>query len=377
MRHSPTIRALAILGALSLVACSDDPAPADADADADADTDLDADLDADAGLDADLDADADEDAPPDPAWEAFVAAREGYLRALAVPVAECIVSEDTSNPAFHGCYDWHSAVHATWALLAIGRVLGDDEAAALANAQLGADAVAGELAQLEAGELAAAELPYGYAWLLTLAVERERGGATDLVPLAEVAAEALEAYVGGLTSDQIDRALGAADYDNLSWALFNLLAWARQRGDVERAAWVEAFVVDEVLPREDVCPLSGAGEETGNFFSPALQRATVLFAALPEPELEAWIAANVPALFDLEPLEAPMGVHPAGLNFSRTWGLHALFEATGERRFRGLYLHHVEAHMALPAYWAENYDFYSHWVPQFGIYGILLGFDEP
>jgi hypothetical protein len=292
-------------------------------------------------------------------------------------VSECIVRDDTSSPAFHGCYDWHSAVHATWALLAIGRALGDADAEALASSMLGVDALAGELAQLEAGDLEAMEVPYGYAWLLTLAVERERGGHDDLVPLAEVAAGVLEEHVASLAAEQIDRALGAADYDNLSWELFNLHAWARQRGDGTRAAWVEAFVVDEVLPREDVCPLSGAPAETANFFSPALQRAMLLIATLPEPELEDWVADHVPAAFEIEPLEAPMGVHPAGLNFSRTWGLHALYGATGDRRFRDLYVGHIEAHMELTGYWAENYDFYSHWVPQFGIYGILLGYGVP
>ncbi len=31
--------------------------------------------------------------------------------------------------------------------------------------------------------------------------------------------------------------------------------------------------------------------------------------------------------------------------------------------------------MAMPEHWAENYDFYSHWVAQLGVYAILMSID--
>src|ERR1700744_694838 len=37
---------------------------------------------------------------------------------LAAPIAICVAHHDTDNPAFHGCMDWHSAVHGVWALSA-------------------------------------------------------------------------------------------------------------------------------------------------------------------------------------------------------------------------------------------------------------------
>src|SRR5262245_47626768 len=40
---------------------------------------------------------------------------------LARPIAECLARRDTEHAAFHGCIDWHSAVHAAWALSAYTR----------------------------------------------------------------------------------------------------------------------------------------------------------------------------------------------------------------------------------------------------------------
>ena len=37
-----------------------------------------------------------------------------------------------------------------------------------------------------------------------------------------------------------------------------------------------------------------------------------------------------------------------------------------------MYETHVEWHLDHPEYWAENYDAYAHWVPQFGVYAVAL-----
>ena len=72
----------------------------------------------------------------DPAWDAFVDARASYLEALAAPIVACIQQEDTAHPAFHGCIDWHSAVHASYALLALYRLTGEPSYLELVDATL-------------------------------------------------------------------------------------------------------------------------------------------------------------------------------------------------------------------------------------------------
>ena len=47
--------------------------------------------------------------------------------ALAAAVREAVARDDTDHIAFHGCIDWHSAVHGTWALTAYTRMTGDTQ----------------------------------------------------------------------------------------------------------------------------------------------------------------------------------------------------------------------------------------------------------
>ncbi len=325
--------------------------------------------------DADLEDSVDADETEDPRWEEFLSRRENHLRALSEPIVECVGRSDTGHPAFHGCYDWHSAVHGCWALLALSRATGDRGFADVVDRILTSEAAAGELAQIESGSLTRQELPYGYAWFLHLARERALAGQDDLEAMARVVAEALAEHLEGLSSRQIDEALLSDDYDNLSWEVYSLWLHAERVGDEERSRWLEAFVRDEVVPRESLCPLSSSQERIQDFFPPCLHRALLITTVLSPEESRAWVEANVPRTLELHPLTTITGAHPAGLSFSRSWGLWALYRASGERRFRDLYIDHLETHLAMPEYWAENYDYYSHWVPQFGVFGIAMSLD--
>jgi hypothetical protein len=59
------------------------------------------------------------------AWQRFLAGRDDALRALAAPIVGCVARDDTEHPVFDGCIDWHSSVHATYALHAVSRHTGD------------------------------------------------------------------------------------------------------------------------------------------------------------------------------------------------------------------------------------------------------------
>jgi hypothetical protein len=309
-------------------------------------------------------------------WQAFLDAREEYLVALAEPIAACVSAYDTYNPVFHGCVDWHSAVHGTWSLLAISRITGDPYYAEIAEAQLTEAMVAGELVQLEdGGWLAASEIPYGYAWFLTLARERQAGGVEDLVPLADVVAADLEDHLFGLSSGELGGNLLSDSYSNLSWEALNLWMQAQYVEDDVLADDLATFVRDEVVPRAHECPLEAEAYQLGEFFPACLHEARLVLETLPADEVEAWLEANEPDDFELDPLVEPTTTHSAGLNFSRSWGLYALYEATGDARYRTLYVRHIETHMAMPQYWADSYWSYSHWVAQFGVYGIALSYE--
>ncbi len=59
-------------------------------------------------------------------------------------------------------------------------------------------------------------------------------------------------------------------------------------------------------------------------------------------------------MLTLTPILSPTQAHVAGLNFSRAWGLWALYQATGDAQWRSPYVDHAVVHMEQPAYWAED-----------------------
>lgn len=316
---------------------------------------------------------ADTTDPGAAAWADFEAAREDHLRALGAPILACVARDDSGWPAFHGCYDWHSAVHGHWALLALSRVLGEPEWAEAAEANLTPEALEGELALLEAGGLA--EIPYGYAWFLKLTDERSLGGEEDLEPLAEVVAEALAAWLDDARGVSGEAGVLADDYANLSWAAVQLGRWAERRGDAPRLASARSFLREVAMGVD--CPLEEELSDTDNFLPACLVRAHAVLAVLDPAETEPWLAPLLPADYPLTPVTEIQRAHTAGLNFSRPWGLWSIWAATGDPRWRDMYREHVEWHLAHPEYWAENYDYYAHWVPQFGVYAIVEGLDHP
>jgi len=309
---------------------------------------------------------------PADAWEEFLGAREDHLRALAVPISACVASDDTQHPVFNGCIDWHSAVHATYALHAVYRHTGDMMYLEQAEAKLTPVGLAAELSLIEQGKLPQ-EVPYGYAWFLTLARERELAtGATDLRPLALEIRDQLREWVDSRTPAQLEGGVLADDYQNLSWAVLNLWQWAEWTDDPELAGAMESLAKNALQsPGLDAsCPFGQEEVDADDFFPPCLHRARLLVNLLPADARATWLAGWLPDVPVLTPIEMPAKAHISGLNFSRAWGLWSLYGATDDLAYRDLFLDHVITHLEHPQYWAEDYGQYAHWVAQFGVYAI-------
>ncbi len=314
----------------------------------------------------------DDEPPPDERWAAWLSSQDQALVELGEPIVDCVQQEDTAWEVFHGCWDWHSAVHGVWALHAISRHLEDPSYREVADALLEPSAVAAELQRIENGA-PFGEVPYGYAWLLRLAVERAETGDDDLLPHGEEAARRLGNWVEAIPPGASESFALANDYDSSSWALLNLHKWANFVGDLGLAEEVTDAARDALLPAD--CPLEQEDDELGNFFPPCLQRTFALLRVLPESERDAFLADWLPDSPLLDPITSPGSAHAAGLNFSRAWGLWAVYEATGDVRWRDLWLDHVQTHLGLPDYWREDYQAHSHWIPQFGVLAISMARD--
>jgi hypothetical protein len=275
---------------------------------------------------------------------------------------------------FCGCIDWHSSVHGAYALLTAARLTDEPRWAGVVDAVLEPDGLASELASLRRGDLNH-ELPYGFAWFLRLAQEREQAwGKTDLRPLASEIATRLRQWMLSLSDEAVIYHAQRREYGNLSWPLVNAWQWGKWTQDVGLLEQLSDFTRVRLLPLDQECP-SALDQTTDEFFSAGLQRCRALLTILSPEESSIWVAAQHHHVRKSTPVTMFPTTHAAGLNFSRSWALWTLFQRTWDPAFRDLYTKHIVTHMNLPQYWRDDYRKHGHWVPQFGIYAMALSLE--
>jgi len=280
-------------------------------------------------------------------------------QSFAAQAAQCAARQDTRHPSFHGCVDWHSSVHAAWALTAYGRATGDNRYAAFLDAELSPARLAKELAHMKADPRF--EMPYGRAWFLRLAVEHRRAGGDErLDAIARHAAYSLRTYY-----QQHPANPSAISYDNPAWALINLLHYARATRDAQ----LEAFVVAQTRG-QFLSPRCTLADEGRGFIGVCTTWAWLVSEALPRVEFRRWYASWNPGLERLAPVTTYPNAHAYGRNFSRAWALPHLADAVGDPRLRDVYAAHVRAGYEPRSRWQGDYMTNGHWVAQFGMLAI-------
>ena len=293
------------------------------------------------------------------------------LEQLALPIMFCIDQHDTDNPAFHGCVDWHSAVHATFALFVISRLTRDLRYRDTAERAVGGQTnIAMAVDELKAGTLAD-ELPYGYGWSLILDAEARIEGDPEFNRLASVTSAALVRWLSTTTSREIVYDAISQDYSNTSWPVICLLIWARiahQPADAALAMHLARYLLAE--PEQSrVCDSSGGG--TVGFFAPCSLLALTAWLSGESAGASQRILAQM-AQYRALPEVSPWTAHSSGVGFSRSWGDIAAYELTGlplwSQRFQRLF----DYEMKLNNIWAGNYYLYAHWVAQFGVFAVWL-----
>ncbi len=308
-------------------------------------------------------------------WEEFCHIRLDYVRALGEVVEQGFIRRDTQHPVFCGCVDWHSSVHGAYALLAAARLTGKSCWAETVNAALSVKCLDAELASLRQGELAH-EMPYGFSWLLRLAIEKEQGwGEKDLLPLAIEIASRIEQWVFSLSAGEVIRHFQQREYGNLAWALLNLWNWNQLTSNQVMLDKILHFTRMWVVLLDETLPPS-YDNATDEFFAASLQRTRAILTILPQGESQAWLKAFYTNKLSLTPMKRAHTPHSAGLNFSRAWTFWTLYICTGDEDYRNLYVDHIVTHMQLPEYWRDDYQKHAHWVPQFGIYALVLSLDH-
>jgi hypothetical protein len=304
-----------------------------------------------------------------PKLEKLRSERAGMAAQLAKTIAVCAARHDTSNPSFHGCIDWHSAVHGTWALVAYARATGDKAYQPLVDSILQPALLAEEREHLTADP--EFEMPYGRAWFLRLAIDYRRAFHDGLLDAFadEVAASIMARYKATPPDPN------SITYDSATWALINLRDYGVARGNQQIVDFVNGEVRKYYL-KDGPCPLQRIEVDTGEFMAVCTNWAWIVGDVLPREEFIGWLGKFLPAELALKPIAQPSSVHQAGLNFSRAWGLWSLYRKTGDPRFLDAYVDHFNETYSRPNLWKGGYRTVGHWVPQFGMLALMLTYDD-
>ncbi len=289
------------------------------------------------------------------------------------------------TPAFYGCYDWHSSVHAHWLLARLARLypgtaFATEARGALAKSLTDAN-IATEVAYLRETGRTSFERPYGLAWLLQLAAElrtwddpEARAWAQTLRPLEVESAQRLMAWLPKLRYP-----IRAGEHSQTAFAFGLIHDWAVASGDVGMVRLIDSRAREYYL-RDTNCPL--AYEPSGeDFLSPCLAEADFMRRVLTGDAYATWLDSFLPGIARdgrsdwLTPGEVtdrsdPKLAHIDGLNLSRAWMLEGIAShlPPGDPRIAGLRAAAVaHADAALPAVTGERYEG-GHWLGTFAVY---------
>ncbi len=300
--------------------------------------------------------------------------RDKLLSQMADIIASSIARRDTTHPVFHGCYDWHSAVHGHWALLRIARVTGaHGERAGAVEKSLSAEGLAREAASLRGKRRF--EMPYGRAWFLRLTIEFELW-VTDvklrdpqrLRPMADEVAQSLLTHYSSHRPNPLSR-----EYGNASWALTQMHAYARHSGNAELRQKTDSLIRQHML-EPATAPSFQIDAAQGDFFSTFGNWAYLIVKTQNSETVAVFSRANSLPDDEIRPVRPLAGAHHLGMTWSRAWALRALSRAATDsatrRRLDKAFLDHVQTGMHQHAKHAGNYGAYDHWVPQFAVYAI-------
>jgi hypothetical protein len=292
-------------------------------------------------------------------------------------------------PAFHGCYDWHSAVHGHWLLARLVRQFPHAAFAPAAREALARsltrENIAGEVAYLQGAGRASFERPYGLAWLLQLSAElrswedpQAAQWALNLAPLETEAAARIKRWLPDLYYP-----IRVGEHDQTAFSFGLIWDWAGVAGDTDMRRLL-ADAARRFYGADRNCPLSY--EPSGqDFLSPCLAEADFMRRVLDRAAFTKWLTTFLPDIpksprADWLPIAIvtnrsdPKLAHLDGLNLSRGWMLAGIAAglaaglAPSDRRIASLTdaaRRHQEA--ALPQVTGEHYEG-GHWLGTFAVY---------
>jgi len=287
------------------------------------------------------------------------------------------------TPAFFGCFDWHSAVHAHWLLARLARKFPQAEFATIDRSVLNIDLrpknIAAEARYLKPRQ--GFERPYGLAWLLQLDSELLDWPDADaqrwheaLRPLVAVAVAHISDWL-----PKLDHPIRIGEHAQTAFALGLARDWAVAAGDTRFLRLIDQraryYYAGDIR-----CPLRY--EPSGHdFLSPCMAEADLMRRVLSSDEFPVWLSGFLPEiprdgsadwlkLAQVTDVTDGKLVHLDGLNLSRAWMLQGIASALpldDPRRVSLLVEGQRHAVMGIAKVSGDHYEG-GHWLASFATY---------
>lgn len=295
---------------------------------------------------------------------------------------EELLSPIALHPAFYGCFDWHSSVHAHWSLVRLLRKFPKldraDEIKEKLEISLSKENIAKEIEYFQREHNQDYERTYGWAWLLKLA-EELRTWDTDMSaqlseniqPLTDII---VQRYMDFLP--KLNYPIRVGEHTNTAFALSFAYDYAVATKNDEFRTLIEKRARDFYL-KDKECPITW--EPSGfDFLSPCLEEIDVMRKVLPKAAFFLWMDNYMPQLKNAD-FTIAVGevsdrtdgklVHLDGLNFSRARIFYGLANQYPDEygHLRSLADQHVN--YSFPNLVGDSYEG-GHWLGSFAIYAL-------
>lgn len=292
-----------------------------------------------------------------------------------------LVEPISVHPIFHGCYDWHSAVHGYWSMVTLLKQFPEmdraDEVRKLLKAKITQENVATEVAYFEKAINKSFERTYGWAWLLKLSEELHnwddpmaRKLEQNLQPLADIIVLRYKEFL-----PKLNYPIRVGEHTNTAFGLTLAYDYAAALNDLELKQLIEKRAKDFYFNDEN-CPMTW--EPSGSdFLSPCLEEVDIMRRVLSSEEFTTWMNTFLPQLAD-ENYHLKVGevsdrtdgklVHLDGLNFSRAWVFYGLAKQYPKyKHLQSLANEHLA--YSYPNLVGDSYEG-GHWLGSFAIYAL-------
>lgn len=286
------------------------------------------------------------------------------------------------HPAFYGCFDWHSSVHAHWSLVSLLRQFPDlrkaEEIRERLKTSLSKENIEAEVRYFSRAQESTFERTYGWAWVLKLAEELQKWDdplaeelRNNLQPLTNLMEEKYKEFL-----PKLNYPIRVGEHTNTAFALALAHDYAVTAEKEDLRLLIEKRARDYYI-NDDDCPLEW--EPGGfDFLSPCFTEIDIMRRVLSKNAFRLWMEDFMPQLrkkdFSLEVAEVSDRtdgklVHLDGLNFSRAWVLYGLSNQYPEAygHLRGIADQHVNH--SFPNLVGDTYEG-GHWLGSFALYAI-------